>query len=67
MTRDIAENADRTYQLHVISEFDPNDRGLPPGEIDDKLKFAADHSGLPGETWQLVDPLTDEVIFEYEI
>lgn len=62
-----ADSAKRTYRLEVVSEFDADGRGLPPGPVEQKLEYAAVHSGLPGETWRLVDPETNEVIHEYDI
>lgn len=57
--------SEEVYRLMVVSEFDP-DEGLPPGSLEEKLEFAANHNGLSGETWKLVDEM-GRVVHEYEV
>jgi hypothetical protein len=62
----MTETAEDTFRLFIIREFDSEAPGLPQGSVEDALEHAAEHNGLPGETWELVDDM-GEVIHRYDV
>lgn len=60
------QDGQETYRLIVEREFDPSSKSLPPGDLEEQLRYAAAHSGLPDETWRLVDDM-GEVVAEHDV
>lgn len=54
------------FEIRTTRDFDPDGRGLPPGGVVEAFEYAAAHSILSDETWELVEKETDEVIATYE-
>lgn len=55
------------YVIRTTRDFDPDGRGLPPGDVVEAFRYAAEHSILPDETWELVEKDSGEVLDTYEV